>query len=435
MANPTLEMAHGLLYSKGIRIGKPGGLARIIATMMGGHADVVPFMCPQIGDHVMTVAKIPARKFFFEPEINVDAYLAVCRWYAFDTTTAGVDAYNFETEALGGKMIYSDNAMPTIDVGTPLISAPADLERIGRLDTSKGRIPMAIELAKVVEKKTPGPFAGGFFCSHWSLLCQTMGYAKAVRALRRDKGFATSLFDWANDEVLFPFMQAYAKAGIKNATGADAWSAFPNLTFDLLEEWVIPYAEKFKAKCKKELGMTAQAGAAAGDYCEENPDKFDKEIMFKCFDIASNTFPTKVVFTAMGRTHEWDMNWAQEYATRGGNGKKIPIMAALNGRFTRDNKPEVIIEKVRDWIDIMGRDGGLILWIGNVPADTPSVNVHAAVAATRQLGKYPIKQDLKGIKVEVPKFQPFDEWLKGQPEEAAIMKAREWKPENKKVFA
>jgi len=41
---------------------------------------------------------------------------------------------------------------------------------------------------------------------------------------------------------------------------------------------------------------------------------------------------------------------------------------------------------------------------------------------------------LASIKIELPKFQPFDEWLKGQPEAETIFKAREWKPE-KKVFA
>ncbi len=435
MANSTLEMIHGMLQAKGIRFGKPSGLARIIATMMGGHADVVPFMCPQIGDHVMSVAKIPARLFFNEPEVNVDAHLAVCRWYDFDNTTAGIDAYNFETEALGGKMIYSDIAMPTVDVGNPLIKEPADLDRIGRLDTSKGRIPMAVEFAKVISKKTPGPFAGGFFCSHWSLLCQTMGYSKAIRALKRDKGFATALFDWADEEVLFPFMQAYAKAGIKNATGADAWSAFPNLSIDLMHEWVVPYADRFRERCKKELKMSANAGAAAGDYCEEDPSKFDKEILFKCLDVSGKTFGSPLVFSAMGRTQDWDMHWLQEYALLRGKGKKLAIMAALNGRFTRDSKPEGIIEKVREWIDIMGRDGGLLVWIGNVPADAPSVNIHTAVQTTRKLGQYPIKEKLSSIKVDVPTFLPFDEWLKSQPEEEAILKAREWKPENKKVFA
>ena len=436
MANPTLEMIHGLLYSKGIRFGHPSGLARIVGTMTGGKMDVVPFGGAQIHDHAMTVAKVPARLFYWNAELLLDVHLAINRWYNFDSGNVVADNYNFEVEALGAKMIYSDNAMPTVDVSNPLIKEPADLERIGSLDTSKGRIPMTVEFARLYGKKEPGLISGGFFCSHWSLICQAMGYPRAVRALKRDRGFATALFDWANDQVIFPYMQAYARAGIKSATGADAWAAFPNLTPELVEEWVIPYATKLGERCKKELKLKAGAGAAAADYCEEDPSKFDKEMMFKCLRVAAKTFPLKVAALSMGRTQDMNMTWLREFAEQQGKGgKKIPIVVALNGRFMRDSTPEQIVAKIAEWIDILARDGGVFFGIGNVPADTTPLNIHTAVKATHRLGKYPIAADLSSIKVEPPIYQPFDEWLKGQPEAETIFKAREWKPENKKVFA
>jgi uroporphyrinogen-III decarboxylase len=436
MANPTLQMIQGMLYSKGIHIGHPGGLARIIGAMTGGKMDAVPFMGPQIHDHAMTVAGVPARRYYWNAELLVDTHLAVDRWYGFDSDTIVADAYNFEVEALGARMIYSDDAMPTVDVSDPLIKEPADLNRIGSLDISKGRIPMAIEVGQQFMKKAPGPFAGGFFCSHWSLLCQAMGYPKAVRALMRDKGFAKALFDWTNDEVLFPYMQAFAKAGVKTANGADAWAAFPDLTPELVEEWVVPYAQKLSGRCKKELGMTVSAGAAAGDYCEEDPAKFDKEMMFKCWDAAANTFPLKLAYSAMGRTQDWDMRWLREYAEKSGkNGKKVPVLASLNGRFMRDSAPEAIVAKIAEWIDILGRDGGMLVFIGNAPADTPSLNVHTAVKATHTLGKYPIAPNLSAIKIDPPAYLPFDEWLRGQPEAEVIFKAREWKPKAEAVAA
>jgi uroporphyrinogen-III decarboxylase len=426
MANPTLEIIHGLLYSKGLHIGHPSGLARIVGVMTGGMMDVVPFGGAQIHDHAMTVAKVPARRYYWDAELLLDTHMAVNRWYNFDSGTVLADVYNFEVEALGARMVYSDNAMLTVDVSTPLITSPSDLDRIGPLDSSKARIPMAIELARLYGKKEPGLVSGGFFCSHWSLLCQAMGYPRAVRALKRDRGFATALFDWANDQVLLPFMRAYAKAGVKSATGADAWACFPDLTPELVEEWVIPYAKKLGEQCKKELGMTVGAGGGACDYCEEDPTKFDQAMMFKCLTVAAKTFPLKVAPCAMGRTQDWDMTWLREFAEKEGKGgKKIPIVASLNGRFMRDSTPQVIVAKVAEWIDILGRDGGLMLGIGNVPADTPPVNVHTTVKATHTLGKYPIATDLSKIKIDPPAFQPFDEWLKGQPEEDVIMRARE----------
>jgi uroporphyrinogen-III decarboxylase len=436
MANPTLEMVHGLLYGKGLRFGQPSGGARVIAAMTGDHADVIPFMGPQIHDHAMTVAKVPARKYYWNAELLVDVHRAVDRWYGFDSDTIIADAYNFEVEALGAKMIYSDNAMPTVDVSDPLIKSGADLDKVGPLDPSKGRLPMAIRTGQLFTTRAPGPFAAGFFCSHWSLLCPAMGYPKAVRTLKRDRGFAKALFDWANDQVLMPFMRAYAEAGVKNTAGADAWASFPDLTPELVEEWILPYAKKLRDQCKKELKMNAAAGATAADYCEEDPAKFNKEMMFRCLAVAIKTFPMKVAPCAMGRSQDWDMRWLREFAEKEGKGgRKIPIVAGLNGRFMRDSNPDRIVAKIAEWIDILGRDGGLMIAISNVPADTPSINVHTAVNATHTLGKYPISADLSSIKVEPPIYQPFDEWLKGQPEAETIFKAREWKPENKKVFA
>jgi uroporphyrinogen-III decarboxylase len=408
MANPTLEMVHGILYGMGLRFGQPSGTARVIAALMGDHADVVPFQGPQIHDHAMTVARVPARKYYFDAGLLVDVQLAVDRWYGFDSISVIPDAYNFEVEALGAKFIYSDDAMPTVDTNDPLIKTPADLDRIGPLDPSKGRIPMGVELARLVSKKASGPFAAGFFCSPWSLLCQALGYPKAVRALKRDRVYAQELFDWAENQAIFPYLKAQAEQpGVKQSLGADAWAAFPNLTPDLVDEWVVPSAQRLAAKGKKELGITVSAGLAACDYCEEDPAKFDKEIMFRCWTTARKTMSINVAFSGMGRTQDWPMEWLQEFAVQQGKGKrKLPIFASLNGRFIRDSTPAQIVAKVREWIDIMGRDGRLLFFIANVPADAPPVNIHTAVHAVRTLGRYPIASDLSAIKIDPPAFQP-----------------------------
>ncbi|MBN1314667.1 MAG: hypothetical protein JXA42_04345 [Anaerolineales bacterium] len=436
MANPMLEMVHGILYGKGLHIGKLTPLGRVFAMLLGKHGDRVPFMGPQIHDHAMTIAKVPARKYYWDAELLVDVHLAVNRWYGFDTQAIIADAYNFEVEALGAKFIYSDTAMPTVDTNHPLIKERADLDRIGSLDVTKARIPMASELAGIVTRKVSGPFAQGFFCSPFSLICQAMGYPKAVRALKRDKVFAQELFDYVENDVIFPFMKAQKERGAKSSAGADAWAAFPNLTPEMVEEWVVPSAKRLAARCKKELNMTVSAGVAAADYCEEDVSKFDKKVMFRCWDAASKTMFLNVAFSGMGRTQDWDMNWLQEYAvSRGTSKRKLPVFASLNGRFMRDSAPETIVEKIREWVGIMGRDGGLLFFIGNVPADTPPINIHTAVLAVQQIGHYPVPGDLSTIRVKPPTFIPFDEWLKSQPEEGIILKAREWKPTGRSVFA
>jgi hypothetical protein len=157
--------------------------------------------------------------------------------------------------------------------------------------------------------------------------------------------------------------------------------------------------------------------------------------MFKCWTAAYKTFPMKVAFSGMGRTQEWDMHWLREFALQNGKGgHQIPIMASLNGRFMRDSSPDEIVAKLCEWIDILGRDGRLLIFIGNAPADTPPLHIHTMVNAVRTLGKYPIAANLAAVKIPPVQFRPFDEWLKGQPEADIIFKAREKQPEQK-VYA
>lgn len=436
MANQMLEMIHGMLYGKGLRIGKLSSTGAMVAQMTGKRADRVPFLGAQLHDHAMTLAKVPARKYYSDASLLVTTQFAVNRWYKFDAGMIMGDAYNLEAEALGAKMIYSDNAMPTIDRNYPLIKNPGDLDKLGSIDLSKGRIPYGIELGRLVSELVPPPFGGGFFCSQWSLICNTFGYSNAIRALRRDKVFAAELFDYIENEVLFPYLKAQAEVGIKNSQGADAWAAFPNITPEIAEEWVYPSARRLRDRAKKELGMNAMSAFLSCDYCEEDPEKFNKEMMFKCWSLSSQPLGLDVLFSGMGRTHDWNPEWMQEFAVEyGSKGRKRPILGSFNGTYIKDSTPQTIIEKIRQWIDIMGRDGGLLLFIGsNVPASTPPINVHTVRKAIKVLGQYPIAGDLNSIVVEPPQFQPFDEWLKGQPEEEMILKAREWKPSNKKVF-
>jgi len=435
MANQTLETLHGVLYGNGLRIGTLSGSARTFAMLLGRRSDVIPFMGPQIHDHAMTVAGVPAYKYYFDAELLVDVQIAVERWYGFDTYTIIPDAYNFEVEALGAKMIYSDFAMPTVDRNQPLIQGPDDLARLRPLDPSKGRIPMGVEAARLISERASGPFAMGFFCSPFSFLIQASDYTTVIRALKKDKAFAQDLFDFAENQAIFPYLQAQAEAGVKQSAGADAWAAFPHLTPDLAQEWVIPSAERLAARAKKELGLTAMAGLAACDYCEENPEKFDKDLMYRCWDIGRQTFMIDVAVSAMGRTQDWTMQWLQDYAKEHGRfGRKLPVFASLNARFMRDSSPQTIVEKIREWIDVLGRDGRVLFFIGNVPADTPPINVHTAVHAVHTLGRYPIADDLSSVEIDPPDFKPFDDWLVHQPEAETIYEGREPGP-RPKVFS
>ena len=422
----TLELIQGLLWSKGIHIGKLNNTSRSLASMMG-TPDYMAFPGSQMHDHCMTVARLPARKYYWNAELLVAGHTAVQRWYGMDGYMIAADGYNFEVEALGQKMIYSDIAMPTVDVSQPLVQTPADLARLKTIDTSKGRIPMAVELALRVKEAGGSLISGGFFCSPFSMMCQMMGYPAAVKALRRSPEFAKDLFAFCENEAVVPYCKAQSNGGkVRTFLGADAWSCFPNITVPMFHEWVVPSTKRLKQQGKK-LGLAINAAAGAMDYCEEDPDRFDKQMLFDCLDAAGevSVLGQPTVGGAMGPTQLWDPHWLQEYIDTRGQGKPMMRVLGLNGRFVRDSTPPQIMAKVREWIDVLGRQGRMFALVGNVPADTPPVNLFSAIAAVHTYGRYPIARDLEKVPVQIPRFQPFDEWLKGQPEEEVIRRARE----------
>jgi len=79
----------------------------------------------QMPDHAMRLAGVSARDYYFDSDACVRTSAAVSLYYDFDALSLGTDAYNFEAEALGARMIYGKDSMPTIDFRDPLISPSA----------------------------------------------------------------------------------------------------------------------------------------------------------------------------------------------------------------------------------------------------------------------------------------------------------------------
>ena len=86
-------------------------------------------------------------------------------------------------------------------------------------------------------------------------------------------------------------------------------------------------------------------------------------------------------------------------------------MASINARFVREGPAEAIVDYVKRVIDVMGREGKLILFFAQIPAATPPEHIHAAIAALKTYGRYPIAEDLDQVEFEMPRFEPFQEWL------------------------
>ena len=358
----------------------------------------------QMHDHAMVVAGVPARKYYWDAKTFVQTYREVATYYGMDIIAPASDVYNFEIEAMGGKLVYSDNAMPTIDYRDPLIKEPEDLKKLKTPDFYKdGRLPFALDCIKLQKSKT------GRFCGIFSMAVGLRSYPLLIRDMRRRPEFVDSLFNFIIDDVLLPFFKAQKDyCGITTAYGADAWACVPNLSVKEMKDWVVPYNQKLARKAE-EFGVTAWTGS--GDYCEEDLDKFDKDAVYGCFDIQLASRGGNELTLGMGNWHIYPLEPVREYTDKlRQQGINIFIRAGVNARVVRDGPEEKIIAIIKRYISTLARDHELTIWLANIPADTPAQHVHAAVAAAHTYGRKPIVRDLNEVKVAVPQRETFQEW-------------------------
>lgn len=374
----------------------------------------IPVMAP-MPEHAQYLTGIPARIFYGNARVNVHTLAALAAYYGFDNAMGVGDTYNYEAEAMGQKMVYSENAMPTVDSRDPLIKQHADLKQLKVPDwLNAGRIRFVLELIKLNSELG---MPGGKFCAPFSLAVNIRTYPQLIKDLRKYPEFAHELFSFLVDELLTSYLKLQKEhCGITAATAPDAWSAFPNLSPELAEQWVVPYAERLFRNCQQ-FGVRPLI-AGSFDYCEERIEKFDKNILFKCFAIQTRlAFGMPMVLLGMGRWHEYPLEPVLEYLEQYKNNNiRAVVMAQINARLLRDGPIDAIISLVKRFIDRLGRDHNLTIIMSNVPADTPPRHIHAAVAAVHTYGRLPLAENLDHVEFSIPERESFHDYVKKMSE-------------------
>jgi hypothetical protein len=367
----------------------------------------------QIHDHVMALTKTPAKVFYYQAEPMVNAFQAVTEYYHLDTMIPFGDVYNYEAEALGQTMIYGENSMPTIDFRDPLIKKPSDLAHVKIPDwrTAK-RIPYILDVMRLSKER--GISDQGIFCAPFSLAVGIRSYPLLVRDMKKDPKFAHELFTFIVDEVLSSYLRVVnQETGLFIILGADAWSSYPNVTPDLMEEFVVPYSERLRNNLAPTGVYALVAGAA--DYCEERLERFDKHILWRTFDAEMACIGSPTLLLGMGRWQDYPLEPVAEYlAMHRQKGETIHVSAGVNARLLRDGPVDKIVDNIKRFVDVLGRENPIDIFLANVPSDTPTQHIHAAVAASHTYGRLPIAENLDEVEIEVPQRESFEEFMATQ---------------------
>ncbi|MFC1967616.1 uroporphyrinogen decarboxylase family protein [Chloroflexota bacterium] len=374
----------------------------------------------QMHDHAMTLNEVPANKYYWDARTFVETYRAVGTYYGLDIISPHADIYNFEIEALGGKMVYSENAMPTIDFREPLIKQPEDLHKLKTPDFyHDGRMPFPLEIIKLDteqqnnENERQTMLIGGFFCGLFSMAVGMRGYPALIKDMRKRPEFVHELFSFIIDQVLIPYLKVYKEyCGISLAFGADAWASVPNLSVPEMKKWVVPYNQQLKSKAS-EFGVTVATGS--GDYCEENPAKFDAEMVHGALDVQLASGVGNSIFLGMGSWHNLPLEPVLEYMSRcKARGIDISIRTGVNANLLRNGPIDRIVNTIKRYIDTFGRQYKMVISLANIPADTNPEHVHAAVSAVHTYGRLPIADNLDEIEFKLPERETFQEWKRKQ---------------------
>ncbi len=401
----TGKLARGLLYAKGLRIGHLGGFERLIAGIYG-TPDRVPVLC-QPYTYAMAMHGVSAHEFFTQPRTFVHASSNMANYFGFDFWSPVFDFYNIEAEALGQKLIWRDGSEPDVDTAVPLIKEEGDLDRLRPPVPGKdGRMPYVLDAYKrYMEIMGVPPM--GYCCSPFTLAVLIRGYVNFLRDMRRRPAFAHRLLGFLSMEVVVPWIEKIGEATQASVVVmSDAWASQPNMTVEMVREFCLPYIEKV-IRATSTPQRTVMDTGSWGEGTVKDP----RQVLDIKMDmmLPGNRLKAMRPFFLLVWSEDYEkigILSARSYADE----KKVCLMLNLRPDLLEEGPPQAIADTVRKVILQGAGKGRFAFLINLVPVRAPVANVHAAVAAAKQFGRYPISADPEAPPFRPPEFLPFDEW-------------------------
>jgi len=380
---------------------------RRVAEAISGTPDCVPIYGP-LPDHAMCMTGVSSKAFYTDPDLFVEAQLLLTEYYGLDLPYLEGDIHNIEAEALGRRIIFRPGAAPLLDPQHLLVESAADLDRIRTPDfDSAGRMPFMLKTYEAAARRTGLP-ALRWFCAPFSLACEVMGFSQLLDAMRHDPAFVRALLDALIERVLMPWVER----GLQNhpgawaATGVDHWASFPVITWSMFQEYVVPPAHRMRDHFGP-LGYRVVVQSGWGDSYLPDPSRLFEERI-------------RLQGALRGLDPDVQLLGPEVYAAAAQR-HRVALGLGIDSALIHDGPVGAIVARIRDYILKAGPRGRLTLIINNVPGDTPPEHIHAAVAAVRFYGRYPLVDETDAPPFEMPDVEPFADfarrcgWKPGAP--------------------
>jgi uroporphyrinogen-III decarboxylase len=347
------------------------GLGRL-RTAMNGIPDRVPVFA-QMHEFAMQELGLNAREFFTHPDFLVAGYLSVLERFGIDVPTVDYDVYNVEAEAIGQSVIFSEHDMPDVDRSDPLIKSQADLKKIRTPDfASAGRLATVVEINNLFCELV-GETPTLNFCAPFSLAANIRGIEQLIMDILLQPAFAREIFDRIVEELLAPWI-LYLKEkfpGAKGFCGNDATSSLPIINMDILRDWIVPYILRLRQICGPEIYVPNWVGESQ----LKNPEEMFELKLQVCPDFLEGQDPDVA---------EIGPAVYKDYAEK----KGVPLTLGVGAGFLALSSPDEISARVKNYVEVGGKNGRFCLYLCNVGATTPPENIKAAIGAAHDYGTY-----------------------------------------------
>ena len=347
------------------------GIARL-ENALAGIPDRVPVFA-QIHELAMKESGLDAPEFFSDPQCLVSSILSTAHKYGLDVPFIDYDVYNIEIEAIGQKIIYSKQNPPDVDRTDPLIKNRHDLKKIKTPDfAADGRFPMIVEMNTLYrEWVDKDPTLN--FCAPFTMAANARGIERLIMDIMTDPAFAKELFDRFTEDVIIPWI-LYLKEKFPTARsicGSDAMASLPIVNTSILQDWVIPYILRLREICGPQVYVPNWVGES---YLRRPEDLLDLKLRV-CPDFVEGQDPDVAkIGPAVYKA----------YAEK----NKVALVLGIGAGFLALSKPVAVAERVKQYIEIGGKNGHFCLYLCNIGPTTPLENVRAAVEAVHTYGVY-----------------------------------------------
>ncbi|MBW2178563.1 MAG: hypothetical protein JRH03_16775 [Deltaproteobacteria bacterium] len=354
----------------------------------------------QSNDYSAHLAGVAPKRFFNDAEVFTRAQVHISEYFRLDTPINFWDVYNVEAEALGQPIVYPSEGLPDVDRTRPLIGSPNDLDRITPPDPyTSGRLPWIRKINQCYLDMT-GKLERVYFTAPFSLAANIRGYENLVYDMYQRPDFVHRLLRFLCDEVLVPHIEVMrSEVNMPDLfmDGRDAWASPPMITLDMMDAYVVQYTQRLREK----LGDQVITRGTWGDARSRDVDRFFSQ-KISCSPGSLSVLDPDLFEVGPERV--------KAFADR----CDVAVTAGVDAVLLKEGPVEAIVERIKLYIDKMGRDGRCMIHLNQIPVGTAPDHIHAAVAACHTYGRLPIADNLDDVAFEVPQRESFADFLKAK---------------------